>query len=192
MREFKFLYTTDDNSLMSECICGAPGALRLKTVYWFVNSCLYKTEKEQEMNKFKIGTSCAYWLQLDPIMYNKRGDSESPFLNFKPFHIEGLLARFCEEDSEIDQGIFAFFVHSSDQNRMIAAYNAVKDSYNFKHCVEIHEYSKRMKIYVNQSDFCSGYEVGILDDGEIVRLKFRVVIVEGKPRFELIHCQILL
>lgn len=59
IREFKFLYTTNDYTKLSECICGAPGALRLHEVHWYVNSTIYKTERSQEKNKFKVGNNCA-------------------------------------------------------------------------------------------------------------------------------------
>ena len=192
MREFKFLYTTDDNSKMSECVCGAPGALRLKTVHWYVNSSLYKTGEEQEKHKFKIGSNCAYWLQLDPIMYNKRSNADLPHFKLKVYHAQGLVATFFETDSEIDKGIFAFVVHPDNERNIVETYHAFKDTYNMDECINIDKYTNKTVIYINKSEFCThvGNEDGICDDDEEVRLKFRTFIDQEKNvKFELIQCE---
>ena len=189
MQEFKFLYTTEDNAKMSECICGAPGALRLRTVHWYVNSALYKSSVEQEENRFKVGTNCAYWLQLDHAVYARNQNLDLPHHKLAVYHYEGLMCTFCEDDSDLDEGLFAFLVHPNNEVNIRQTYDTFKNTYMMRNCIEIQE-NDRLHIYVNKSDFCSypGDDESMVNDGETIRLKFRTVIQKKRNlRFELIE-----
>ena len=191
IREFKFLYSTEDHSKMSECICGAPGALRLKSVHWYVNASLYKTDSEQEKNKFKVGGNCAYWLQLDHAVYSRKENLDLPHFKFNVYHFQGLTCTFYEDDSDIENGIFAFEVLSNNKENILQTYDEFKDTYDMANCIQI-ECDDKLLIYVHKSDFCTypGDDEGIVADGAKVNLKFRTVIVKKRTViFELIECK---